>query len=61
MLKVYIYRPDKALYENENIKKEHLYSPDGKTYKEPKQEVKRHPLEIIHRHKITSSYIEVDR
>lgn len=61
MLKVYIYRPDKALYENENIKKENLYGPDGKIYKEPKQEIKRHPLENIHRPKITSSYIEVDR
>lgn len=60
MLRVYVYRPDKALYENEKIKKEHLYGPDGKNLQEIKKIV-RHPLDNITRPAIKASYLEVDR
>lgn len=61
MLRVYVYRPDKALYENDDIRKENLYDASGKKYTPPRIKEKKHPMEIIHKHTIGSSYIEVER
>lgn len=60
MLRVYIYRPDKSIYQNENIKNEDLYGPDGKNIQEKKKIIK-HPLDNITRIKIKSSFVEVER
>jgi hypothetical protein len=57
-MKILIHRPDK--WDNPRINKDLLYYPNGYKYQEPERK-NEHPLDKIHKYKITSSFVEVER
>lgn len=57
-IRVLIHRPDK--WDNPRINKDLLYYPNGYKYQEPERK-NEHPLDKIHKYKITSSFVEVER
>ncbi len=58
-MKILIYRPDKKIIDNPNVDFDCLYYLNGCKYFEPKSKEIKHPLEKIHKIKITNSFVEV--